>query len=311
MLFPPILYIIIVFLIFPSVLFYSLAKVKATSVRIWLHKTVPLLLVALFFFFVVNWSWVSHYLRYPFWGVVLIMVFSSYQKIRPSQVIVEPSTPSRTKIWMQGLNEALSYILPLIFLLYVAKGYFYTGEAVDLSFPLQGGVYYVGHGGDSRAINYHNGVESQQYAVDILAVNQFGARAQWIYPTVLERYEIYGAPVTSPCAGTVLTAVDQLADLTPPMKDVQYVAGNHLIIECKDVQVVLAHLKQGTVVVQPGDTVADGQLLAQVGNSGNTTEPHLHVHAVRGDAESILFGGKGVPILFDDRFLTRNSIVNK
>jgi len=62
--------------------------------------------------------------------------------------------------------------------------------------------------------------------------------------------------------------------------------------------------------VQSGDSVRDGQPLAQVGNSGNTSEPHLHIHAVAADSGGIL-SGTGVPTLFDDRFLTQNSVVDQ
>lgn len=41
--------------------------------------------------------------------------------------------------------------------------------------------------------------------------------------------------------------------------------------------VVLAHLRQGTLRVKEGQVVSQGDLLAQVGNSGNTTMPHLHL----------------------------------
>ena len=313
--FPPLLYIIIVFLIVPCFLLYSLWKVSATSVWMWLYKITPLLLITMFFFFTANWSWVSYYLRYLFVGLVLVAVALSYRKIdaqkrKAKRVRIEKSSLSRSQSWMQRINQVFGYVLPLVLLFFIAKGFFYTDTAVELSFPLQGGRYYVGHGGNSRVINYHNGIEAQQYALDILAVNQFGVRAQWIYPTELEKYVIYGAPVTSPCTGTVVDAVDGLVDLTPPRRDTQNLAGNHLIIDCANVRVVLAHLKQGSLQVQSGDSVRDGQPLAQVGNSGNTSEPHLHIHAVAADSGGMLFG-TGVPILFDGRFLTRNSVVNR
>ncbi|MEZ7171746.1 M23 family metallopeptidase [Sporosarcina sp. OR05] len=63
----------------------------------------------------------------------------------------------------------------------------------------------------------------------------------------------------------------------------------------------MAHMKEGSVAVAKGDTVTTGQLLGKVGNSGNTSEPHLHIHAE--------LDGKGVPLTFDGRFLVRNQLV--
>jgi hypothetical protein len=63
--------------------------------------------------------------------------------------------------------------------------------------------------------------------------------------------------------------------------------------------VELAHLQRRSVRVAAGDPVTAGTPLGLVGNSGNTSEPHLHVHAET-DA------GEGVPMTFEGRFLIRN-----
>ncbi len=128
------------------------------------------------------------------------------------------------------------------------------------------------------------------------------------------RYAAFGAVVTSPCAGEVLTAQDGREDFRPPASDPEKPAGNHVVVRCAEtgdgpaVDVLLAHLRQGSVAFEEGDEVSDGQWLGNVGNSGNTTEPHLHVHAVRSGSGSVL-EGEGVPIRFDGRFLVRNSLV--
>lgn len=51
-----------------------------------------------------------------------------------------------------------------------------------------------------------------------------------------------------------------------------------------------------------------GQPVAEVGHTGNSTEPHLHIHAevYRDDLQQYV----GVPILFDGKFLVRNSVVH-
>jgi len=60
-------------------------------------------------------------------------------------------------------------------------------------------------------------------------------------------------------------------------------------------------MQKGSVTVTQDATVTVGQKVGKVGNSGNTTEPHLHIHAEK--------DGVGIPIQFNKRFLVRNSLV--
>jgi len=61
-----------------------------------------------------------------------------------------------------------------------------------------------------------------------------------------------------------------------------------------------AHLKAGSVHVAPGDHVVAGQMLAQIGNSGNTKAPHLHFQ-ISGDVEPL--AGEGLPFSFESFML--------
>ena len=151
----------------------------------------------------------------------------------------------------------------------------------------------------------------QTYAMDISQVNALGVRASGLHPRQLDRYEIYGDTLYSPISGTVIAAVDGLPDLTPPEMDPTLLPGNHVWIQTGNVYLVLADLKTRSVRVRPGQTVSAGEPVGQVGNSGNTSEPHLHIHAVRVEGEvspdSLLGLGEPVPLLIEGRFLIRNS----
>lgn len=137
----------------------------------------------------------------------------------------------------------------------------------------------------------------------------WGTRARGLYPADPARYSIFGDTIFSPCTGAVADSRDGLPDLSPPARDEENVAGNYVALECGGAAVLLAHFRSGSIRVGTGDKVATGQPLGQVGNSGNTSEPHLHIHV-----ERTPYGGEGstrpgLPMRFDGRFLVRNSVV--
>ena len=251
-----------------------------------------------------HWHWLSHYSRYVLAAVFLWAVIASWRRVKGRPLWVRAS-------WGQWTSRV--FVLLVLgsfstFAVTALSGRWLEESPVDMAFPLRHGTYSVGHGGSNPIVNYHNVDRAQRFALDIGKLNSLGLRAWGLYPRTLDRYEIYGDAVYSPCEGTVATAVDGLPDLIPPQQDRENLAGNHVVIRCGDVKVVLAHLMQGSLNVRPGDRIGQGQGLGRVGNSGNTSEPHLHIHAVRGAGDSAL-DGEGVPILFDGQFLVRNSVV--
>ncbi len=186
-------------------------------------------------------------------------------------------------------------------------------EVVELRWPMRGGTYFVGHGGSHEVMNHHFPHSGQRYALDVVKLNSFGSRARGLMPEDLEAYEIWGEPVYAPCAGQVATAVGDQPDFTPPERDPEFPPGNHVTLFCDGATVLLAHLREGSLEVEAGQEVSLGQKLGEIGNSGNTTEPHLHIHAVRGevtDLEELLSTGEGIGMLFEGRYLLRNQRVS-
>jgi murein DD-endopeptidase MepM/ murein hydrolase activator NlpD len=68
-----------------------------------------------------------------------------------------------------------------------------------------------------------------------------------------------------------------------------------LALDAPAVFVVLAHLRRGSVAVRPGQRVTTGALVGRCGNSGNSTQPHVHVQAMDGPDAHV---ARGVPLAF-------------
>jgi hypothetical protein len=146
-----------------------------------------------------------------------------------------------------------------------------------LLFPLEGTWYVVQGGG--RLLNHHARVPEQRGAIDVVALGRYGTRSR--PGRELSAYAAYGRHVRSPCDGRVISAADTIQDQKPGEIRYQPPYGNHVFLDTGREVVKLAHLRPGSVTVKKGDAVRRGQSLGEVGNSGNTTEPHLHIHAER------------------------------
>jgi hypothetical protein len=61
------------------------------------------------------------------------------------------------------------------------------------------------------------------------------------------------------------------------------------------------------LAVRAGDSVAVGEPLGRVGNTGNTGEPHLHIHAQRPGTQDAPLSGGPLPIRFGATYPSRNT----
>ena len=105
-------------------------------------------------------------------------------------------------------------------------------------------------------------------------------------------------------------AVDGPPDMRIPEADVTNKGGNHAILRGASVDVVLAHFRLGSLKVTVGEWVEAGQVIAEVGNSGASDEPHLHIHAQRLGTADAPLSGDPLPMRLDGRFLVRNDRVS-
>ena len=237
----------------------------------------------------------------------------------------------RRKPWRRMPSNWFGWIAIIVF---VAFGVFAGNEAVqswvgqfppsipaiDLAFPLQGGDYLILNGGSDIRINAHvktldksvprfRAYRGQSYGIDIIKVNQYGLRARGIIPANPAAYQIYGESVLAPCSGTIVQAIDEFPDMTVPQIDGVNRAGNHIIMRCGDIDILLAHLRPQSLSVPAGSIVKVGDRIAEVGNSGASGEPHLHISAQRPGSPVQPFSGEPVLIRFDGRYLIRGDRV--
>lgn len=193
-------------------------------------------------------------------------------------------------------------------------------KLLDLAFPLETGTYLILNGGYDLRINAHlktldvsvpqfKAWRGQSYGVDIVKINAAGLRSSGILPPEPGAYVIYGTRVLAPCSGDVVSSVDGLPDMQIPLTDRTHMAGNHVILRCGDAHVLLAHLQPESLKVRAGMRVAVGDPIGAAGNSGNTDEPHLHIHAQLPATANEPMSSDPLPISFGGRVLVRNDRV--
>jgi hypothetical protein len=176
------------------------------------------------------------------------------------------------------------------------------GPAVELMAPFEG-EWVVGQGGRSALINHHYPVPGQSHALDLLKLE--GGRACLGDPQRLESYPAFGAVLRAPAGGRVVRAVDNNPDMAIGQTDVESLVGNHVVIEIgPDRHVLLAHLQRGSVAVSQGQVVRAGDPVGRCGNSGNTTQPHLHLQ-VQNRPDFLAPDLRTYPILFRGARLAR------
>jgi len=149
-----------------------------------------------------------------------------------------------------------------------------------LSLPFEG-TWYVFWGGETEAQNYHVTNRAQRGAYDFVV--REGDKSFRGTGERNEDYLAYGKPVLAPCDGTVVMVVDGVPDNQPGRTNPYYAPGNTVMIRSEAGEYVLVgHLVPGSPAVRVNQKVTRGQLLGRCGNSGNSSEPHVHLHVQDG-----------------------------
>jgi hypothetical protein len=156
--------------------------------------------------------------------------------------------------------------------------------------------WFVFWGGDTKDLNYHVESKAQQGAFDFVIYGEneksFKNNGQ-----ENEDYFAFGKEVTSPCPATVVQVVDGIPDNRPGEMNPIYVPGNTVILKTDNQEYLFfAHFKKHSIVVKEGQKLKQGDLLGLCGNSGNSSEPHLHFHIQN---QKGMHGATGVKAFFE------------
>jgi hypothetical protein len=166
---------------------------------------------------------------------------------------------------------------------------------------------------DRRVVQAGIGANPSRYALDLIAVDSQG-HAYRGSPYDKEHWFTYGMPIFAPGAGRVIASASSIPDnwfertrlRAPDLPDSDLVVGNFVVIDHGDGEYsVLPHMEAGSVRVHAGDLVRQGQILGQVGFSGDAIFPHVHYSLI---STPRLMSADGLPISFHNFRRVRGSV---
>jgi hypothetical protein len=198
---------------------------------------------------------------------------------------------------------------------------------MDLAYPFKGS-WMTQNSPANRVPSHGTTLFATSFAIDFVPVDPIGRSAPVTFRSLLrpeppEAFPGFGRPVLAPVDGVVVVTHDGEPDhgsfrglpsvgyaLTQRRRAAagwESLAGNHVMIATDEGPVVaVCHLQRGSIAVQPGTGVRQGALLGLCGNSGNSTEPHVHLQAL--DGVDVL-SASAVPITFGGRLPSNGEIV--
>ncbi len=147
----------------------------------------------------------------------------------------------------------------------------------ELFLPFKG-RWLVAWGGDTKELNQHHDTPNQRFAFDFLGLDEKGSTRKG-QAQINEDYFAFAREILTPADGIVTDVISGVRDNVPGSMNPYSALGNAVFIRHREQEVSLfAHLKLGSIKVKVGDKVKTGQVIGLCGNSGNSSEPHLHYH---------------------------------
>jgi murein DD-endopeptidase MepM/ murein hydrolase activator NlpD len=166
-----------------------------------------------------------------------------------------------------------------------------TRNLTKLKLPFQG-EWTVIWGGDTKELNYHVESTAQKNAFDIVIKNENGNSFK-TDGLANDDYYAFGKQLFAPCDGEIVLVVDGVKDNLPGEFNPVYIPGNTVIMKTANNEYLFfAHFKQHSIKITEGQKVRQGEVLGLCGNSGNSSEPHVHFHIQNVENMNIATGVK-------------------
>jgi hypothetical protein len=153
----------------------------------------------------------------------------------------------------------------------------FTRNSTPFLLPFKG-EWFTFWGGDTKAQNYHVINKTQQGAFDFVVLDKNDKTFERS-GTRNEDYFAFGKPLYAVCDAEVVEVITGVHDNPPGRMNPAQPFGNMITLKTASNEfIVYAHFEEATIRVKKGDKVKKGQQLGNCGNSGNSSQPHLHFH---------------------------------
>ncbi len=205
---------------------------------------------------------------------------------------------TNTVLWLDVSENKLGKIDGLLFTPFDDASEQKTGilrNKTKMSLPFYG-EWFVFWGGDTKEENYHVSSKAQRHAFDLVITDSTGKTYRTDGKSN-EDYYAFGQPLIAPCDAKIIAVVEGVKDNIPGEMNPEQLTGNSIVLKtATNEYLLLAHFKLNSIKVKVGESVKKGQLLGQCGNSGNSSEAHLHFHIQN---QEKLVGASGFKCYFE------------
>jgi hypothetical protein len=224
-------------------------------------------------------------------------------RFTPPNIVVFPTHFERGILDIKIVLDEQNKLIGLWFLPHTADVPVVEKHQTQISLPVKG-KWFVFWGGDTKELNQHHDTPNQRFAFDLVVVDEAGKTHKGEGKTN-EDYFAFGKEIIAPADGTVIEVINGVSDNVPGSMNPYSAVGNSVLIQHRENEVsVLAHFKLDSIKVKVGDKVTKGQVIGLCGNSGNSSEPHLHYHLQN---TPVIQDGIGIKCLFDKVTVIKNN----
>lgn len=176
---------------------------------------------------------------------------------------------------------------------------------IEYILPFEG-KWFVLNGCYTKEFSHSWDIPTQRYAYDFIILDEEGKSYHNEF-NKCESYYCYEENVLAPANGIVVEISNEAKD-SLILKNGKFfsksphIAGNYIVIKHSENEYsTLAHLKKDSIITKVGDSISKGDVIAKCGNTGNSTEPHLHFQLQTGKS---FYNSAGLPIRFNNIKLT-------